>query len=155
MNTEPYYTHTDDGRLSYLKNFSAKIAGYETLLVIDPADVLQTQNDYLDFKVMLDYVHADKTHHHSVVQYKDHLENGDKKHTVLGALTVAPVLPVFTSTLKENIFGRNATLVAFIKKAKKYTPEIGKDLGIIAPGSGSNTNVVDNMARTAALKPDL
>ncbi|HEX7413721.1 MAG TPA: hypothetical protein VF411_06700, partial [Bacteroidia bacterium] len=121
-------------------------------------DVTQIKNDALDWAAIVSYTAADKTHHHSVVTFKDHLAKGDKKVPLLGTLAVAPVAPVFTATIAEDIFGRNAKYVDAIKAHKNYTSAIGKDLEIIAAGTGTGTHTTITTgasAKVAVLKPIL
>jgi hypothetical protein len=157
MATNHYQPDTDALKVIYLNNFAAKIPGYAALLNFVAADVLQIQNDATDWAAVVSYTAADKTHHHSVVTFKDHLAKGDKKVPLLGTLAVAPVAPVFSSTIAEDIFGRNAKYVDAIKANKNYTTAIGKDLEIIAAGTGTGTHTTTTgtTAKLAVLKPVL
>ncbi|MHB8259589.1 MAG: hypothetical protein ACYDCN_05455 [Bacteroidia bacterium] len=153
-----YHGETDAEKVIYLNNFAAKIGGYASLLDIAAADVTQTQDDALNWELIVSFVKVDETHHHQVVTYKDHMRHANKAHTALGTLAAEPTLPVFTTPPVDNIFGRNANLVARIKKHTKYTAEIGKDLGIIAAGTGTGTHstiLTGTSAKAAVLKPVL
>jgi hypothetical protein len=83
------------------------------------------------------------------------MAKGDKAHDAIGILAVAPVAPVFSSTIEADIFGRNAKYAAAIKTEKNYTPAIGKDLEIIAAGTGTGTHTTTTgtTAKAAVLKP--
>jgi len=159
MSTDKHYQGTTDaGRQTYMTNFGAKIGGYATTLGVAAADVTQAQNDALDLKAILAFLASQKTYHHNVTEYKDLLLHGDKAHTAIGVLGAQPALPVFSSTLAADIMGRNAKLVAQIKNHSGYTPAIGKDLGIVAAGTGTGTHpttTTGSTAREAELKPNL
>ena len=81
----------------------------------------------------------------------------NKAQTPIGTLGAEPALPAFSSTLAADIMGRNATLVAQIKNHSGYTPAIGKDLGIVAAGTGTGTHTLTSGAtdKEALLKPNL
>jgi hypothetical protein len=155
--SKSYQPDQDALKVTYLNNFASKIPGYATLLNIAAADVTQIENDATDWAAIVSYTAADKTHHHSVVTFKDHMAKGDKKVPLLGTLAVAPVAPVFSSTIAEDIFGRNAKYADAIKANKNYTTAIGKDLEIIAAGASTDTSTLTTgtSAKLAVLKPAL
>ncbi|MHB8258652.1 MAG: hypothetical protein ACYDCN_00600 [Bacteroidia bacterium] len=155
MSTYYYLPDDDNGRMRWLNNFAAKIGGYAADLDIDPADVTQIENDALDWEEMLGFLVAEKSFHKAVVSYKNLLGKGNKAGTELGALPLEPEMPTFTSTVKENIFGRVTKLVAAIKVNNNYSPSIGKDLGIIAAGTGISTSAMEHSAKASELKPVL
>ncbi|MHB8261002.1 MAG: hypothetical protein ACYDEC_12070 [Bacteroidia bacterium] len=101
------------------------------------------------------YQEALKEYKHNVTVYKDFLKLTGKKTVNLGALLAAPALPVFSSTVTPDIFGRVAKLITTIKNHDGYTENIGKDLGIIGadpyptPRGGSTLST----QRTSVLKP--
>ncbi len=158
MSVIKYYMPADDaGRQTWLNNFAGKINNYAALFNITAVDITQVQNDASDWSKMLAYQEALKEYKHNVTTYKNHLNHTGKTTVVLTALTLAPALPVFSSTIKADIFGRAAQMVQSIKANKNYTENIGKDLGIIgaeptpAPHTGGNLPT----ERAAELKPVL
>jgi len=155
--SKSYQPDQDALRVTFLNNFASKIPGYAVTLNIASGDVTQIKNDALDWAAVVSYTAADKTHHHSVVTFKDHLAKGDKAHDAIGTIAVAPAAPIFSSTLEADIFGRNAKYVDAIKANKNYTPAIGKDLEIIAAGTGTgaHTTTTGTTAKVAVLKPVL
>ena len=157
MSTDKHYQGTTDaGRQTFMTNFAAKIVGYAATLGLTTTQVTQIDNDALDLKAILAFLAADKAYHHNVTEYKDLLLHGNKTHTAIGVLGAEPAMPVFSSTLAADIMGRNATLVAQIKNHSGYTPAIGKDLGIVAAGTGTGaTTTTGGTLKDAEMKPNL
>lgn len=155
MSTYYYLPDNDNGRAKWLNNFASKIGGYAADLDIDPADVTQVENDALDWETMISFVFSEKNYQKAVTSYKNMLGRGNKEGSALGTMPIEPAMPIFTSTVKENIFGRITKLVAAIKVNNNYSPQIGKDLGIIAAGTGISTSNMEHSAKASELKPVL
>ncbi|HEX7412562.1 MAG TPA: hypothetical protein VF411_00860, partial [Bacteroidia bacterium] len=155
MSTYYYLPDDDNGRTTWLNNFAAKIGGYAADLGIDPADVTQIENDALDWEATISFVVAEKSYNKAVVSYKNMLGKGNKEGSAIGVFPAEPAMPIFTSTVKENIFGRVTLLVKNIKSKPIYiaNSHIGEDLGIIAAGTGISTSAMEHSAKATHLKP--
>jgi hypothetical protein len=127
---DAYIPNSDQGKADFLDNVANKIGGYAVTLGLLPADVTSVVNDAAMFNYLMDMQEAFKTFKQDVSKYKDALRDGPVD-APLGALPVAPTLPVAPALVNAGIFNRVRRLVLRIKAAPAYTEAIGEDLGIV------------------------
>ena len=125
-----YFPNDDQGKADFMDNLAVKLPGYATVLGLTPADVTSVVNDAAMFNYIMDMQEAYKTFKQNVSNYKNTLRDGSP-NVPIGALPVAPTLPVAPALVNEGIFSRTRKLVARIKAAPGYTNGIGEDLGIV------------------------
>ena len=126
--SKAYFIPNDDkGKRSWLNNFAAKLPAYATVVGVTPAEVTAVQADSACFTYVCDARSLCDQSTRRWTSYKNALRNGGS----LGPVPSAVTLPAAPAAVAADIFGRNSTLAARIKKHPGYAEAIGRDLGII------------------------
>lgn len=130
---------TDEGKVTWLNNFSQKLPDHAATLGINPEQISAVQNDAAMFSYIVNLVNGFRNGLSERVGYKDILKNGADG---------APLstVPVFNNTpapaiVPAGIFKRIGKLVQNIKSNPNYNDSIGGNLGII--GAGQDREVLD------------
>ena len=125
-----YYLPSDDnGKDTWLTNFSAKLPSYSAALGLSAADVASVQADDAYFHWALLAQGQIAAYAQQWTTYKNSARNGSGAS--LGTAPVAPVLGAAPPAVAPGIFGRATALVARIKVAPGYTDSIGQALQLI------------------------
>ena len=131
MANESYLPRTDSELIMWFNNFTAKLAGYNTLLGIAVAELTAVQNDNAALAFMIQQVELAKTNTQDRVAYKDALLDGPigiTGGTFPGAFT-PPVAPA--NVVPMGVLPRVRLLVRRLKAHPAYNKSIGEDLRII------------------------
>lgn len=127
MAKAPFLPKDEPGKRKWLNNYAAKLPTYAPKVGVTAAEVTQAAADAAFFNYVCD-AHAQHTKTtRDWTAYKHAAAHGD----ALSDLPVTPALPTPPATVPPDIFGRNCTMAARIKKHPNYTDAIGQDLGII------------------------
>jgi hypothetical protein len=127
MSKAPFLPKDEPGKRKWLDNFAAKLPTYAATVGVTPAEVTQTTAD----AVFFDYVVGAHDQHTKTTRDWTAYKNAAATGNALGDLPTTPALGAPPAPVPPNIFGRNSTLAARIKKHPAYTEAIGQDLGII------------------------
>ncbi|HMQ70685.1 MAG TPA: hypothetical protein PKA90_16990 [Ignavibacteria bacterium] len=130
-----YVPKTDDGKVTWLNNFSSKLPDHASVLGLSPEQITSVQNDAAMFSYIVNLVNSFKTGLAERVGYKDLLKNG-AENSPLGPAPVYNNTPAPT-VVPAGIFVRISKLIMTIKGNPNYTEAIGNNLGII----GSEENI--------------
>jgi len=122
---------SDESFSAQIINFANKIGTHATTLSVTPTEVKTVKEDAEFFGYVMEGMTAYRTTAQNFTAYKDLLRNGGIG--TLGALPVAPTLPIPVPTLTEaNVQLRFITLIKKCMLSPNFTDAIGKDLGILA-----------------------
>jgi hypothetical protein len=125
-----FFLPTDDaGKAGLLEHFAATLPKYAELLEISTAELASVKADAAAFRAALQNQQAAQNY----AQQKTALKNLLRDGGVAQASPLLPHLPPETSApmVAPGIFPRFSALAQRIKNHPKYTPDIGKDLGLI------------------------
>lgn len=140
-----FIPNSDSDKGIWMNNFKLKIAVHGSTLGLTAAEITAIQKDAEMFLYILNMHEAYKQTVNNISAYKNLLKHAvGQQH--IGALPVAPILPVAPATVAEGVFDRISNNVKRIKAHVNYTDAIGNDLGIIAPTQTIDVN---------AMQPDL
>jgi hypothetical protein len=117
-------------RVDWLKNFSGKVGGYQLKYNIDPLEVTDTQNGYLNIAYWMDNQHQSKEYQKKLTGFKDEMLGGVPAG---GTASVQPSPPVFAApptAVAPGILKRATALGNVIKNKSTYTVADGEDLGL-------------------------
>lgn len=139
MSKSYYLPSTDEGKVTWLNNFSQKLQDHNATLGISQAQMTSIQNDATMFSYIVNLVNGFRNGLSERVGYKDILKNG------ADGAPLSPV-PVFNNNpaptvVPAGIFRRVAKLVQNIKSNPNYNDSIGGNLGII--GSERDSEILD------------
>jgi hypothetical protein len=141
-----YLPGSDNDKVFWLNNFSAKIGTYATVLNITAAEVTSIQKDAAFFSYIENMLESFKQTVNNIVGYKELVKKAtDLQH--LGALPTVPVLGTAPAMISEGVFDRVSRLVKRIKASAAYTEAMGHDLGIIAPLSTIDISALQPILR--------
>ncbi|MCE2996362.1 MAG: hypothetical protein ACK5RG_18330 [Cyclobacteriaceae bacterium] len=130
MAKDHYLPRTDEGKLIWINNFSAKIGNYVNTVGLTAADVTSAKNDAAMFAYLVNAAEVFTTAKEQRVNFKNLIKDGPLGKP-LGLVPDTPVLGTKPADVAPGIFPRLAQLVQRIKNSAAYTEAIGKDLGII------------------------
>lgn len=117
-----------------LSNYATKLPTYATLLEISPATLAAIQADSTCFSYIMKTYKAVQTFEQNVSDFKKSLRHGNATNT-LGNYPDKLDLGTFPPIVAADIQTRFSNHAQGLKKHPKYTINIGKDLGIVAPDS--------------------
>ena len=130
MAKDHYLPRTDEGKLIWINNFSAKVGNYANTVGLTAADVTSAKNDAAMFAYLVNAAEVFTTAKEQRVNFKNLIKDGPLGKP-LGLVPDTPVLGTKPADVAPGIFPRLAQLVQRIKNSAAYTEAIGKDLGII------------------------
>lgn len=124
-----YFLPSDDaGKADALDHFAAKLPSYAAQFGISDAEVAQVQADAAAFRHELQAVQLASAYSQHRTNHKNLVRDG-------GADNIEPppplALPPAPPPVPAGVIPRFKAVAQRIKKHPKYTPAIGKDLGIV------------------------
>lgn len=129
MGKSHYLPRTDQERVVWLNNFSAKFAVYAATFGM-ASEVAGVAKDAAMFAYTVAMVETSTTTKEQWVDFKNLMRNGTP--TQLPVPVIAPpAVPAAPAAVQAGIFTRVGQQVQRIKNNPNYTEAIGKDLGII------------------------
>ena len=136
MQRQRWYPSAISDQILWLINFYLKLPNYETRLGLPPAhvDACVASCKFLVY-VLGEWLTAVRTFGPACTQCVDLLENGSGPGPIVLTPFTAPALPDQVAAVPPGVLTRLFALVQLIKDSANYTPDIGKDLGIIATES--------------------
>ena len=140
-----YLPTSDQGKATWLNNFSTKLPSHAVPMGVSGAEVTSVQNDAAAFAYWMQQIETLVTEKEERVVYKNILRNG-KLGSPTPPTPTMPALPASPTAVQPGIFRRIGLLVQRIKSNLNYGTSIGIDLGIV--GSEHVINI-------ATLKPKL
>lgn len=137
MTKNHYMPFTDEGKVTWLNNFSAKLPDHAAVLGLSPTQLTSVNNDAIMFSYIVNLVNAFKAGQSERVGYKDILKNGAENTP----LSPVPVFnnPTAPTVVPAGIFIRIGRLVRFIKSNPSYNESIGSNLGVIGAEADEST----------------
>lgn len=124
-----YLPRTDQERVVWLNNFSAKFAVYASGFGL-ASEVAGVAKDAAMFAYTVAMVENSTTTKEQWVDFKNLMRNGTPTQLAV-PIIVPPAPPAAPAAIPAGIFPRTGQLVQRIKNSPSYTEAIGKDLGII------------------------
>lgn len=123
----------DDGlRLLWLRNFVSKLPGYAAALNVRPEEVAQAQTDLAVYEHVSRARALVDAHAQALTSWRNAARSG----TALSDFPQPPDYGPPPPGAQPGIFTRTGKLAHRCKAQTGYTPVMGADLGIIAPGKG-------------------
>jgi hypothetical protein len=134
-----FLPNDDAGKADLLEHFAAALPKYAELLEIGAAELASVKADATAFRAALQDHQAAQAYAQQRTVYKNLLRDG-------GSAEAAPPKPpqlagVGIASVAPGIFPRFTALANRIKNHRKYTLDIGHDLGIVGSEQVSNSTV--------------
>ena len=133
-----YYPSRINNQIPWLRNFAAKLPGYETVLSLPPAHVDACVASCLYVVYVLEqWLAAVRVFGPAATDAVDLLLSGSGPTAVVLPVFTVPPLPEGVASAPPGALNRLFDLVTVIKNSPGYNDAIGTDLGIIAPAAGA------------------
>ncbi len=120
--------------VNQLNNFANKLPNYAVTLNIDPAVIIQVQDDANFMAYVQLKLGESATYAQDWTKLKDQLRNGEGGD-VLGPFPVAPDVSTPPTAVEPNVESRFRKVTSQLKTHANWTDGIAEDLGVIAPES--------------------
>ncbi|HTH56710.1 MAG TPA: hypothetical protein VL728_11745 [Cyclobacteriaceae bacterium] len=146
MGKSHYLPRTDQERVVWLNNFSAKFAVYAATFGM-ASEVAGVAKDAAMFAYTVAMVETSTTTKEQWVDFKNLMRNGTPTQLAVPVIAPPP-LPAAPAAVQAGIFTRAGQQVQRIKNNPNYTEAIGKDLGII----GSEQLAISSVEMKPVLK---
>jgi hypothetical protein len=147
MRQQRYFPGRTNNQIPWLRNFAAKLPGYETLLSLPPAHVDACVASCLYVVYVLEqWLAAVRVFGPAATEAVDLLMSGSGPTAVVLPVFTAPALPEGVASVPPGALNRLFDLVTVIKNSPGYNNAIGEDLGIVAPAPGDGAFAPDTQA---------
>lgn len=133
MPASDYLPKSDNDRIVWYNNFTAKFASYAGTLGFVAADVTAVNTDSATFAYLVNAAQQYKDEYAERIAYKKIMADG-KLGVATPAAPIAPTIAPPTPIAPPAIIARTRVLVARIKTSPGYSAAIGRDLGVIGTG---------------------
>ncbi|MBS4027805.1 MAG: hypothetical protein KGZ58_04120 [Ignavibacteriales bacterium] len=127
---KPYLPNSDQGKVTWLNNFSAKLATHGATVGVSPDEIASTSNDADEFSLLINLVASLTSAKEQAVSYKNLIRDAPLG-SAGGDFPSIPEITLPATMVAPGIFTRVRLLVQRIKNHQNYTEAIGNDLDII------------------------
>src|SRR3990172_8143200 len=133
MAKQRFLSDSDQGKITWLGNFSGKLAGtagYATKYNITPEEIADLVAGHLYISFWADYLNQYKEYLKKVTAYKNELRDGVPAGGSASVEPTPPVLGIVPPAVAPGIFKRAIAIANRIKVHIGYTVADGQDLGL-------------------------
>lgn len=136
MNNNSYLPKTDEGKATFLENFSSILPTYATKYGINSVEITDMQSGALYFRQLLNFVKVLDAYTQAVTALKNEIRDGVPDNSAGNVLPILPPIPLPSAGFNgDGLFERAKSLVARIKAHNNYNKSDGEAMGIEKPAS--------------------
>ena len=133
MSKTTFIPVSDNDRVVWLNNFSAKLGTYAANVGVTAAEVTAVQKDASMYQYIINLQEIYKQTLKNLTGYKNLLRHAVGQQHISTTIPALPALGTAPVAVPEGIFDRVSKLATRIKASLNYTTNIGSDLGIVSP----------------------
>jgi hypothetical protein len=141
MAKQSYMKRTDEGKKSWLTNFSNKLGGYATKYNLTPMEVADMVASSAVFAYWFNYLAQYKEYMLKLTAFKNELRDGVPAGGSPSVEPTPPAMGLAPAPVAPGIFNRATSIGNRIKESTGYTVADGSDLGLEGAEIVVDTNI--------------